>query len=491
MHADEAVQVARSRGLWEDGRYVYDPNEFHGPTLQYVTRVGLWATGPGSFAETTKTTYRLVPVLLGAGLILLLWLMADALGRAATVCAGVLAAFSPAMVFYSRYYIHETLLVFFTLAAIATFWRYVQSSRVPWCLAAGASVGLMQATKETCAITYAAMAVALIAAAAWGRLVTKDRRRQNSSRPLWHLLLGLLTAAIVAALLFSSFFSNPRGPVDAVLTYAPWLGRAGADSIHYHPWYYYLQILVWWRAGDGPLWSEGLIVALAALGFAAALLAKASLKSGSSVRFVRWLGFFTLAEIVAYSAIPYKTPWCLLQFLLGLILLAGVGAVALVRLVPTWPLRGLTGLALLAAAGQLGWQSYRASYECSADPSNPYVYVHTLRDVERLAEDVEYLAEASAAGHDLLLKVIWQDAYYWPLPWYLRRFERVGYYRGLPDDPAAAVVICSPQLDAALTAKLDDTHLMTGIYGIRPNVLALLWVRMDVWEAHLRRLGRL
>ena len=35
--------------------------------------------------------------------------------------------------------------------------------------------------------------------------------------------------------------------------------------------------------------------------------------------------------LVVYSAIPYKTPWCLLGFLHGMILLAGVGAVVLVR----------------------------------------------------------------------------------------------------------------------------------------------------------------
>jgi len=61
----------------------------------------------------------------------------------------------------------------------------------------------------------------------------------------------------------------------------------------------------------------------------------------------------------------------------------------------------------------------------------------------------------------------------------------------MPDDPAAPLVICSPGFDRALTERLDATHLMTGYYGVRPNVLAMLWVRMDVWEAHLRRLGRL
>ena len=89
------------------------------------------------------------------------------------------------------------------------------------------------------------------------------------------------------------------------------------------------------------------------------------------------------------------------------------------------------------------------------------------------------------------MKVIWHDGYYWPLPWYLRAFERVGYWDRMPRDPAAPLVIASPLHDGALTARLEDTHLMTGYYAVRPNVLAQLWVSMDLWEAHLRRLGRL
>jgi len=38
---------------------------------------------------------------------------------------------------------------------------------------------------------------------------------------------------------------------------------------------------------------------------------------------------------------------------------------------------------------------------------------------------------------------------------------------------------------------MRGTHLMTGYYGIRTSVPAQFWVRNDLWEAHLRRLGRL
>ena len=32
---------------------------------------------------------------------------------------------------------------------------------------------------------------------------------------------------------------------------------------------------------------------------------------------------------------------------------------------------------------------------------------------------------------------------------------------------------------------------MTAYYEVRPGVFAQLWVREDLWVAHLRRLGRL
>ncbi|MDH7570022.1 MAG: phospholipid carrier-dependent glycosyltransferase, partial [Armatimonadota bacterium] len=145
MHGDEAVHAARFQQLWEEHAYAYDPNEFHGPTLYYATLPIVWVQGAHRLGETTESTFRLVPVLFGAGLIGLLWLLADALGRRAVLLAGVLTALSPAMLFYSRYYIQEMLLVFFTFGAIAAGWRYAWSRRLGWALLAGACLGLMHA----------------------------------------------------------------------------------------------------------------------------------------------------------------------------------------------------------------------------------------------------------------------------------------------------------------------------------------------------------
>jgi len=491
MHADEAVQAARSRDLWQHGRYVYRPEEFHGPTLQYATLPSLWISGADHFADTTKATYRIVPALFGIAAVLLLWLLADALGKPAVVCAGALLALSPAVIYYNRYYIHQTLLMFFTLAAMATAWRYFRSGRLRWCLAAGVCVGLMQSTKETAPLAYFAALVGLAMLLLWNRLLRERACEERVRRPRWHWVAALGAAVLVAVVLYSSFFTNMRGPVDGVLAYLPWLQRAAGDSPHVRPWYYYLHLLAWWQLEDGPPWSQAVVLLLAVAGFAAALLPKKTFLPGASAAFVRWLGFYTLTLTAVYSAVPYKTPWCLLQFLPGMILLAGIGAVALVRWVPTWPLTALTALVLLSAVGQLGWQSYLANYKFPADQRNPYVYVHTGVKFEELAEQVQELAEAWADQGDFSVAVVWHDEYYWPLPWYLRHDGPIRRLDRLPDGQNPAVVVASAQCNPALAEQLADTHQMPSFYEMRPNVFVVLWVRKDVWQAHLQRLGRL
>src|SRR3954447_4077526 len=115
MHNDEAVNAEKIKVLWDQGQYRYDPNEHHGPTLYYFTLPFVWLSGARDYVHLTEGTLRAVSVFFGLILILSTWLLADALGSAAALSAGLLCALSPAMVFYSRYFIHEMLLVCFTL----------------------------------------------------------------------------------------------------------------------------------------------------------------------------------------------------------------------------------------------------------------------------------------------------------------------------------------------------------------------------------------
>jgi uncharacterized protein (TIGR03663 family) len=435
-------------------------------------------------------------VFFGAALVLLLALFADGLGWRAVVLAGVLTAISPAMVFYSRYFIHETLLVFFTTLAIGAGWRWWSTRKLSWAMLAGAALGLMYATKETFVIPLAAMVAATALTGGWCRNeeagqpwlgIVRERALAFMAAAWKPLLVALAVAVAVSLVLFTSFFTNWQGPVDSIKSYLPWLNRAGGQSPHLHPWSFYLERLLWFHQPRGPVCSEGLILALALAGavwgFAGGAL------PGVNRRLVRWLACYAVALTAAYSLIPYKTPWCLLGFWQPMILLAGVGAVTALKVVRVRRAKMAVAALLLAAAGQLAWQAYRASYLFASDWRNPYNYAQTRPNVHELVDRVEGLARVHPEGHAMVVKVMAPESY-WPLPWYLRQFQRVGWWDALPDDPYAPVVIASMRLGAALDEKSGKKWIAAGAYELRPGVYLELFVEFELWKRFVATLPR-
>ena len=104
----------------------------------------------------------------------------DALGGPAGWLAGLGLAVSPGFVYYSRYFIHEMGLVFFTAVAIWAAWRYVRRPGKRWAVVFGAAVGLMYATKETFVFNLLAMTAAWAGAEIWE---TRLARRRNEPSP--------------------------------------------------------------------------------------------------------------------------------------------------------------------------------------------------------------------------------------------------------------------------------------------------------------------
>jgi uncharacterized protein (TIGR03663 family) len=488
MHTDEAVHAVKAGILIETGRYTYDAREYHGPTIYYAALPLVWLRGEKDLADTDEWTFRIVPVLFGAGLILLLLLTADGLGRCETLCGAVLTAISPAMVYYSRYYIQEMLLVFFTFGVMAAGWRYLRSKRIGWALIAGVGVGLAAATKETWVLTFGAMILSAFLTVIWHRWRTGEPANIRHALNGRHLVIAAGVALLVAELFVTGFFTNPRGAIDLFLTYLNYVKRSGGAGIHDHPWHYYLRMLLYTKYGSGPWWSEGLILALAAVGLGAVLRkppgAVSSAPSDPARSSLRpFLAFYTVVLTVVYAGIPYKTPWCMLQFFQPMILLAGIGAMAIIKRAPGHALKAVVGILLVLAAVQLGHQAYRANFKFYADPRNPYIYGHTSTNLLRLVQRFEDLANVATEGRGILVKVITPDP--WPLPWYLRRFARVGYWVTPIDDPDAPLVVTSPELQADVENRLHGQY-QTEYYGLRPEVLITVLIREDLWDAFMK-----
>jgi uncharacterized protein (TIGR03663 family) len=479
MHHDEANQAVRAGLLQETGLYRYDPEDHHGPTLYYITAPFAWLHSGRAFAATTETTFRLIPVLFGVGLIPLLFLLRGALGPLALVTVALLTAISPALVYYSRFYIQEMLLVFFTFGAMVSGWQYSRKPGPAWAITGGAFLGLMFATKETSVLAFAAMAAGLLA-------VVNDRQTVG---PAWrrgwpHFLWLVASALVVAGLFFTSFLSHPVGIIDSIRSFEVYLSRGLGESLHVHPWHYYLKMLLFTHEGRGPIWTEAFILLLAVAG---GLIAWFSPRpEAGHTRFLRFIAIYTLVLTLLYSIIAHKTPWCLLSFLHGMIILAGFAVAALWE----WSRRPVIRISLLTffAAGifHLSWLSWQANYRYEADHLNPYVYVHTSTDFLNLVERIHDLAAVSPDGQSMFVQVVTDPYAMWPLPWYLRDFDRVGYWTSATEalqTPQPAVVITTPEMEEALAGRLQD--FQGEFYGLRPSALLLVYIQRDLWDDFL------
>jgi uncharacterized protein (TIGR03663 family) len=517
MHHDEANQALKFGLLLEKGEYRYDKADHHGPTLYYLTLPLAWASAKTTLASLDETTLRLLPVLFGLGLIPLLLLFGKDIGRPAVLFAGLFAALSPAFAYYSRFYIQETLFVFFIAGFLGSLWRFLSRPSSGWAVAAGFFGGMMFATKETSVVVFAATAGALVLTS----LTAKKEARPPAANPgIRALHIGLFAAAagVTAALFYSSFFTNPKGLVDSVLAFQTYFAKGGTPGLHGHPWWYYLGLLTRVKSG-GLAWSEALVLALACLGFLAAALKRD--------RFAIFISFYALITAVVFSLIPYKTPWNLLPFHLGFVILAGIGTVFMFRSlreryqpirlpglepgvcsglilsgafypdlkIGVWRRRTyqkiLAGILLAIGLFHLGWQSYQANFRYYADPRNPYVYAQTSTDYLKLVRRVDEIASIHPDHERMPIKVVCDPGETWPLPWSLRRFERVGYWtdgqawRAAASFEDAPVVIASRD-QAERIQPLIQSRYQAEYYGLRPDVLLMIFIRNDLWDHLLK-----
>jgi predicted membrane-bound mannosyltransferase len=297
---------------------------------------------------------------------------------------------------------------------------------------------------------------------------------------LTHALAAFGAALLPALLLYTAFFSHPAGLFDSVSAFSIYLSRGIDPGPHVQPWYFYLQTLAW-SSSEGTVWSEGLILVLAAVGAVSAIAAR------RRAFWPLYICLYAIGTAAIFSAIRYKTPWNLMPFYAGFILLAGIGVSAILGAARRPVPRAAIVLVLIAAGCQLAAQSVRASFRYGADPRNPYVYAHTSPDFMRLVARVHDLAAVHADGRDLLVKVVAGPYEQWPLPWYARDLTRVGYWIDAASAGTLAdvpVIVASQDHAAAVEGALGGGHI-SEFYGLRPGVLLTLFVERGLWERFL------
>ena len=484
MHTDEAVHAVKFGALLENGSYQYDPVEYHGPTLYFFTWILAKTTGQDSLQDVTDSTLRMVPVLFGILLIGFTFWLVPGLGWPAILTAGLLTALSPAFVFYSRYYIQEILLVCFTTGWITSSYRYLTSEKWGWIILSGIFFGLMHATKETSIITWWAAGSALLIL--WLlRNGFYPSFRKPSKRMWTHLTVFVVAGAITSTALFSNGFTYPKGILDSFSTYANYFFKAGQNSLHNHPSCYYFQHLFCYQSGE-QFWSEWPILLFAIMGLIRIFHSGRKFSKGNPLH--QFIALYAILLTAVYILIPYKTPWSMLSFYHAWILLAGMGFIAFLDWTAKSKLLKTSAFVLLViGTSHLAYQAWTANFKCQSSPANPYVYAHPTEDVFKISNTIQSLMDEQS----LPIHVIVSNHEYWPLPWYLRNLENIGWYADIPDDwTPAPVLLFSEEFKEPIIKKLyvdakpGERDLYVPLFDkeleLRPGQPVLGYIRYDV-----------
>ena len=354
-----------------------------------------------------------------------------------------------------------------------------------------ASAILLFATKETAFITIGTMLIACVCVWLWRKIyrafvgepkanelepvdltwATFRTRLGDSSDILLIVVACVFIFAYVGILFFSSFFTYPEGITKAFEAYAIWTKTGNKDHTQNGNWAY-----VKW------LWKiESPILILSAIGTLIAFFK-------ARHRFAMFAGLWAFGLFLAYTIIPYKTPWLALSFTLPMCVIAGYGINELVRSRDV-PVKILGGILGVIAAGILSYQTYDLNFLRYDDDSMPYVYAHTRRGFLDLIGEIERYAEKSGKGKQATIEIVSAD--YWSMPWYLREYPRALFHGRLADANTSEMIVASEAQKAELNERYGAHYKVAGKYPLRPGVDLYLLVRKDLAEADAKDLSRI
>lgn len=456
MHTDEAVNAYIVGQILSGESFTYDPQDRHGPALAALAFPLARAQGAQSFSALTESELRVTSVVAGTITILLFGAAIEMFGFIPCLLAAILFAVAPLPVYYDRYFIHESLFCAATFGLIFSGWRAWIRMSIGYGALAGASAAFMIASKETAILHLVALAVAAIAFKI--RNLQLDRRNGSSLRGP---LLAAVTAFAAIIVLLFSWFGRSWKSLLALAQAVPDAFSRAAGQGHEQPFWYFGKLLV-----SG--WSGGVLVALTLLGLSLAF------KSPESLAY-RFLANYSVLIVAIYSLIPYKTPWLALNFWLPIALFVAIGMKSVWRRISAlFGRRGAIPAAGILAACLSALIARDTRQRVFLDPAgdgNPYAYAHTSSDILGLPAEIEEMARRNGIANPRIA-VVAADP--WPLPWYLRHFENVGFWQPGQEVTDADFYVTSTEAADQYAERLRG--FQPDFFGSRPGVLVLLWL---------------
>ena len=252
MHYDEAIHLHYAWKLARGVEFLHSP-WMHGPLQVELVAIFLRVIGDTDFVA------RLPYALFGVVLVTLPYFLRREIGDKGALCAAVILAFSPSLLYFSRFGRNDILMAVWAALLLIFMWRYSRSSKRRYLFGAAAVTALMLASKETAYFVILFMGLASLGLG-WRQLWDVARRRMALADARgaagFFVMLAALTLPQAAAAV--AVLQRPLG-----LTLAA--GDSGSTGDTGAPVWEapFLTLPVW----DAPIWMHvlGLLGMLSAL----------------------------------------------------------------------------------------------------------------------------------------------------------------------------------------------------------------------------------
>lgn len=537
FHHDEGVNGFFLINLFRSGVYKYDPQNYHGPTLYFFTLASSYLFGLTDFAV------RFIPVLFGVLCVVGVLYLRRYLGTVGALSAALLVALSPGMVYISRYFIHEMLFVFFTLAVPLAIVKFMERDRVGnvavitmsvllmicllpgtlsfaasfsgneetrniarvvffiveagivfmlmralvqwedgrpiYLLLASAALVLTFATKETAFISFGTMLIAVVCIFIWQKIWKTERQAD------------LPNDEFLSVNTFVNRFSDPLAAALTAVFCAALFAYVGA--LFFSSFFTYNEGIrgafeaydFWTKTGSKDHTQNGMWAYLKWLWkLEAPLLILGAIGAliafwKGKHKFAMFSALWAWGLLAAYTIIPYKTPWLAVNFVFPLALISGYAVNEMVNSRDTVQ-RGFAAFMAAVAFGVCAYQSVDLNFYSYDDDTKPYVYAHTRREFFDLLREIERVAEASGKGKEASILIVSSE--YWSMPWYLRDYKGAAFYGRIYPSETSEIIIGKKEQQAELEREYGQHYLYTGTYILRPGVDLQMYVRKDLAE---------
>ncbi len=408
-HHDESLHAFYSWVLMEEGEYRYNPM-LHGPFLFYTNSVVFKVLGDSDW------TGRLLPVLLGTGLVVLILGMSPWLGRWGALSAALMMAISPSFLYFSRFLRNDIYICFWWVSILVCLLRFFRNKNPLWFYPIMALIALSFGTKENTwfvGFSFVSFGVMWWVIQHWAKKDYLESIKTFIVQYWKHLLGACVVFWVIYMPLFTVFFKYPGDWNGFATGIKYWLAQHQENRIG-APWWYYLPLL-------------GIYEFLAVIGAGAGLiwLRKYRIKQTLPL----FLGWWALTGLILYGWAGEKVPWLMLHIALPMILITGWWIGRLIE-GDYW----MTLILLFPLFTQTVHSTVMANYLYPAIrpdliPKQPKAelisYVQTTYDVPELVKEIQRLKIGKPKEYPLTILVTGEAA--WPLQWYLRGDKQVSY----------------------------------------------------------------